>query len=89
VPEVRLSEVSKRFKKIEAIDDVNLEIRDGEYICVLGSTGSGKTHIMHMNYWQFQAYNSGPHKLDYDNIILVTSDDNMSQQHKEEFRKIY
>lgn len=48
------------------------------------ATGSGKTLIMHINYWQFQEYNKGPNKIDYDNIILVTSDDKMSEQHKQE-----
>lgn len=51
------------------------------------ATGSGKTLIMHLNLLQFQEYNKGPHKLEYDNIILVTSDDNMSEQHKREFQR--
>jgi len=51
------------------------------------ATGSGKTLIMHLNLLQFQEYNKGPHRLDYDNIILVTSDDNMSKQHKEDFQQ--
>lgn len=48
MPEVRLSEVSKHFGKIEAIDDVDLEIRNGEYICILGPTGSGKTTLLRL-----------------------------------------
>lgn len=48
MPEVRLSEVSKRFDRIEAIDDVDLEIKAGEYICVLGPTGSGKTTFLRL-----------------------------------------
>jgi len=51
------------------------------------ATGSGKTLIMHLNLLQFQEYNKGPHQLDYDNIILVTSDDNMSRQHKDDFQR--
>lgn len=51
------------------------------------ATGSGKTHIMHLNLLQFQEYNKGLHRLEYDNIILVTSDDNMSRQHKDDFQK--
>jgi len=51
------------------------------------ATGSGKTLLMHINLLQFLEYNKGPHQLDYDNIILVTSDDNMSQQHKKDFRR--
>lgn len=51
------------------------------------ATGSGKTLLMHLNLLQFLEYNKGPYRLDYDNIILVTSGDNMSQQHKEDFRR--
>jgi len=48
VPEVRLVEVSKRFRRIKAIDDLNLEIRNAEYLCVLGPTGSGKTTLLRL-----------------------------------------
>ena len=48
MPEVRLTEVSKRFGRVEAIDDVNLEISSGEYLCVLGPTGSGKTTLLRL-----------------------------------------
>ena len=51
------------------------------------ATGSGKTIIMHLNLLQFLEYNKGPHRLDYENIILVTSDDNMSMQHKRELHR--
>jgi len=51
------------------------------------ATGSGKTIIMHLNLLQFLEYNKGPHKLDYKHIILVTSDDNMSKQHKQELHR--
>ncbi len=48
MPEIRLIDVSKRFGKIAAISDVNLEIRNGEYLCVLGPTGSGKTTLLRL-----------------------------------------
>ncbi|MEM3824002.1 MAG: DEAD/DEAH box helicase family protein, partial [Candidatus Bathyarchaeia archaeon] len=48
------------------------------------ATGSGKTMIMNINYWQFMHYNKGPHKINYENIILITSSDEMSNQHLEE-----
>ena len=50
------------------------------------ATGSGKTLIMHANYWQFLAYNKGPHKIDYENIILITTGDDMSKQHLDELK---
>ncbi|MDQ1278777.1 MAG: transporter ATP-binding protein [Thermoproteota archaeon] len=48
MPEVRLSEVSKSFGRIEAIHHFDLEIKSGEYICVLGPTGSGKTTLLRL-----------------------------------------
>ncbi len=48
MPEIRLLDVSKRFGKLAAISDVNLEIRSGEYLCVLGPTGSGKTTLLRL-----------------------------------------
>jgi ABC-type Fe3+/spermidine/putrescine transport system ATPase subunit len=48
MPEVRLVDVSKRFDRIVAISDFSLEIENGEYICVLGPTGSGKTSLLRL-----------------------------------------
>jgi ABC-type Fe3+/spermidine/putrescine transport system ATPase subunit len=48
VPQVHLREVSKRFGLIDAIEDFDIEIRNGEYICVLGPTGSGKTTLVRL-----------------------------------------
>jgi len=41
------------------------------------ATGSGKTLIMHLNYWQFQHYNKEP----LDNILLITPNEGLSDQH--------
>ena len=51
------------------------------------ATGSGKTLIMHANLLQFIQYNKGEKRLNYDNVILVTSNDEMSQQHLDELHK--
>ena len=50
------------------------------------ATGSGKTLIMHSNYWQCLAYNKGPSKIDFENIILITTGDEMSKQHLDELK---
>lgn len=47
------------------------------------ATGSGKTLVMHINYWQFLRYNTEP----LDNIVLITPNEGMSAQHLEEFAK--
>ncbi len=51
------------------------------------ATGSGKTFIMHANYWQFLKYNKGPNRINYDNIILITANDGMSKQHLDDLEK--
>jgi len=43
LPRVELREVSKRFGKILALDSLSLSVDDGEYFCLLGPTGAGKT----------------------------------------------
>lgn len=40
---VVLESVTKRFGEVEAVDDVNLEINDGEFFTLVGPSGCGKT----------------------------------------------
>lgn len=48
MPSARLISVTKRFGKITATNHVDLEIRDSEYVCILGPTGSGKTTLLRL-----------------------------------------
>jgi multiple sugar transport system ATP-binding protein len=41
--EVVLRDVEKRFGKIQALRGMTLEVRDGEFLVLLGPTGAGKT----------------------------------------------
>ncbi|RLI29075.1 sugar ABC transporter ATP-binding protein, partial [Candidatus Bathyarchaeota archaeon] len=43
---LRLVDISKRFDRVEALKDLDLEIYDGEYVVVLGPTGAGKTTLL-------------------------------------------
>jgi putative spermidine/putrescine transport system ATP-binding protein len=43
---IKISNLTKRFEHVKALDGVSFDVRDGEYICILGSTGSGKTTLL-------------------------------------------
>ena len=45
---VRLENLTKRFGTLNAVDRVNLEIEEGEFICFLGPSGCGKTTVLRM-----------------------------------------
>ncbi len=45
---VHLRNVTKRFDDIVAVDDLTLEIRDGEFFSLLGPSGCGKTTTLRM-----------------------------------------
>ena len=43
---LRLANVTKRFGNVTALQDVSLEIQDGEFFAVLGPPGAGKTTLL-------------------------------------------
>ncbi len=45
---VELREVSKRFGEVEAVHQVSLQIREGEFFSLLGPSGCGKTTTLRM-----------------------------------------
>ncbi|MEP0805180.1 MAG: ABC transporter ATP-binding protein [Chloroflexota bacterium] len=47
-PAIRFENVSKYFGNVKAVEQANLEIRDGEFFSLLGPSGSGKTTCLRM-----------------------------------------
>jgi multiple sugar transport system ATP-binding protein len=45
---VTYSSVTKRFGEVTAVDDLSLEIADGEFVVIVGPSGSGKTTALRL-----------------------------------------
>lgn len=61
------------------------EMGDLNKISFWNATGSGKTHIMHINYYQYLHYSKKISRPDDCHFILLTPKEGLSLQHLEEF----
>ena len=60
---VSITGLSKSFGDVKAVDNVSLEILDGEFLTLLGPSGSGKTTVLRM-IAGFEKPDAGSIKLD-------------------------
>ncbi|MFW9915642.1 MAG: ABC transporter ATP-binding protein [Candidatus Thorarchaeota archaeon] len=47
MPQIELRRLSKSYDGFRALDELSLSIEDGEYLCLLGPTGAGKTTTLY------------------------------------------
>ncbi len=69
-PFVQLIGVSKSYGATQAVNDVSLDIYEGEFFALLGPSGCGKTTLLRM-LAGFEAPSAGAILLDGENIIAV------------------
>ncbi|OHB48690.1 MAG: nitrate/sulfonate/bicarbonate ABC transporter ATP-binding protein [Planctomycetes bacterium GWF2_39_10] len=51
-PKLRIQNISKSFQSnnrgFSALEDINLEVREGEFVCIVGPSGCGKTTLLNI-----------------------------------------
>jgi len=48
MPKILLKNVTKKFKKVVALNNLSIEINDGEFFIILGPSGAGKTTFLNV-----------------------------------------
>ena len=70
---IRFSGVTKKFGEFVAVDNVSLDIREGEIFCLLGGSGCGKTTLLRM-LAGFESVTQGSIILDGEDMLDVPPD---------------
>lgn len=52
INQIEIRDVSKKFaidrKNVDVLNDINLEFKQGEFVCIVGSSGCGKSTLLRM-----------------------------------------
>ena len=82
---INITNVSKEYNlgsnSFLALDKINLNIKDGEFISIMGSSGSGKSTLMNI-IGCLDNPSSGNYKLNNENVSKLTSNDLASIRNK-------
>lgn len=78
---LEINSVTKKFDKTIALNDVNIDIKEGEFIFLLGPSGCGKTTLLRII--------AGLEELDKGNIILSGTDITMKPASMRDFGIVF
>jgi spermidine/putrescine transport system ATP-binding protein len=78
---VVLEHVSKRFAEVQAVDDVSLEVLQGEFFSLLGPSGCGKTTTLRMI--------AGFERLDTGRILIGDADVTHTPPHRRPVNTVF
>ena len=65
-PLIRYQNVSIRQQDVEILNDVNLELNQGEFVYLIGKVGSGKTSLLKTIYKELDIYSGEVEVMGYD-----------------------
>lgn len=68
-PRLQMTGIRKRFGKVQALKDVDLEVRPGEVHGLLGGNGAGKTTLMNVLYGLYDA-DAGTIEIDGERVTI-------------------
>jgi polar amino acid transport system ATP-binding protein len=67
---IELNNVSKRFDKVEVLNNISLEVNKGEIVSIIGSSGSGKSTMLR-SIIQLEEIDRGSIKIEGKNIVSI------------------
>ena len=47
-PKVRVENLTKNFGDLKVLNDISFQVKQGEFICLVGPTGCGKTTFLNL-----------------------------------------
>jgi cell division transport system ATP-binding protein len=69
-PLIRYQNVSIRQQDVEILNDVNLELNQGEFVYLIGKVGSGKTSLLKTIYKELDIYSGEAEVMGYDLLSI-------------------